>query len=86
MEPTKFKICLRGLPWDIWFRCPGVRMKHMFNPIFRRFFRCTDINHRISINLRTILVDGKEMVLCEKEMLPLYDGVLRRKDGTRCVQ
>ena len=37
-------------------------------------------------NTNPITVDGKEMTLCDKEMLPLDDGVLRRKNGTRCVQ
>lgn len=80
-----YKICLRGLPWDIWFRCPGVHMGFLFNPVFRFFFRCCDTGHRIGINIRTIIIDGKEMSVWEKELFSVDDGVLRTLDGKRCV-
>ncbi len=60
-------------------------MGFLFNPVFRFFFRCCDTGHRIGINIRAVIIDGKEMSVWEKELLPVDDGVLRTLDGKRCV-
>lgn len=74
MESYRYRICLRGLPWDIWILCPGFQIDLIFSSVFRHLFRFCDTGHRIGINLRVKMVDGKEMVLWEKELIPLYQS------------